>query len=372
MIKKILVIILIAHLLTISVFAEENNIYEKQYEQSVGQELDEGLPYYTERFLDQNGLNPKNKDWVYNITPQNVFLHIFSFLKSGLKGPLVSSLGVLAIILVSALISSNAAGQGVGETTLYATVICTAAAICGPVFSTVEATVSAMNGCAVFMTSFIPIFAVVVASGGATATAVSMSSLLLGAAQVVSYISNFAVMPLMSGYLSISLAASVSPVVQKSGVADGIKKLSFWIMSLLTTIFIGILSIQTAVSSSADTLTVKTAKFLIGSSVPVAGTALSEALTTVTASVGILKSSVGIYGIVASVVLFLPLLAELFLWRVGLTLTASVADLFAVSKIPALLRSMDSVLSVLIGIILLTLALFVISLAVILTVGKVQ
>lgn len=372
MIKRILVILFIAYLLSIPVFAEETDIYTRQYEQSVGEQLNDGLPHNTARFLDENGLKPENKDWVYNITPENVFSHISSFLKSGLKGPLVSSLGILAIILVSALISTNTVGQGVNDTTLYATVICTAAAICGPVFSTVSATVSAMKGCAVFMTSFIPIFAVVVASSGAAATAVSMSSLLLGAAQVVSYISNFAVMPLMSGYLSISLAASVSPVVQKSGVADGVKKLSFWIMSLLTTIFIGILSIQTAVSSSADTLTVKTAKFLIGSSVPVAGTALSEALTTVTASVGILKSSVGIYGIVASVILFLPLLCELFLWRVGLNVTASVAELFGVAKIPSLLRSTDSVLSVLIGIILLTLALFVISLAVILTVGKVQ
>lgn len=372
MIKKILVTMLVAYWLASPVFAEETDIYGKQYEQTVGEQLSDGLPYDTEQFLEENGLNPQNKDWVYNITPKNVFSHIFSFLKSGLKGPIVSSFSVLAIILVSALIFSNTVGQGVGDTILYATVICTAAAICGPIFSTVQASVSAMKGCAVFMTSFIPIFAVVVASSGAAATAVSMSSLLLGAAQVVSYISNFAVMPLMSGYLSISLAASVSPVVQKSGVADGIKKLSFWIMSLLTTIFIGILSIQTAVSSSADTLTVKTAKFLIGSSVPVAGTALSEALTTVTASVGILKSSVGIYGIVASIALFLPLLCELFLWRVGLTLTASVAELFGVGKIPALLRSIDSVLSVLIGIILLTLALFVISLAVILTVGKVQ
>ena len=372
MIKKILAIMFIAQLFVTPVFAEETDIYQKQYEQAVGEQLSNGLPYETERFLDNNGLNPENEGWVYNITPKNVFLHIFSFLKSGLKGPFVSSLSILAIILVSALISSNTIAQGVNDSVLYATVICTAAVICGPVFSTVQAAVSAMKGCAVFMTSFIPIFAVVVASSGAAATAVSMSSLLLGAAQVVSYISNFAVMPLMSGYLSISLAASVSPVVQKSGVADGIKKLSFWIMSLLTTIFIGILSIQTAVSSSADTLTVKTAKFLIGSSVPIAGTALSEALTTVTASVGILKASVGIYGIVASVVLFLPLVTELFLWRIGLTLTASVADLFAVEKIPHLLRSADSVLSVLIGIILLTLALFVISLAVILTVGKVQ
>ena len=234
------------------------------------------------------------------------------------------------------------------------------------------ASANAMRGCTVFMTSFVPVFAAVVASSGAAVTAVSMSSLLLGATQVVSYISNFAVMPLMSGYLSISIAAGVSPILNKSGIADGIKKVSFWIMALLTTVFVGILSIQTAVAASAETLTVRTAKFLIGSSVPVAGTALAEALTTVTASVGLLKSSVGIYGVVACVVIFLPLLAELFMWRVVLNITSAVSDLFSVGKISLLLRSVDSVLAVLMGIILLTLAMFVISLAVVITAGKVQ
>ena len=78
------------------------------------------------------------------------------------------------------------------------------------------------------------------------------------------------------------------------------------------------------VNSAADNLSMRTAKFIIGSAVPVAGGVLSEALGTLTASVSLLKSSVGIYGVVACVVIFLPLLTELFLWRVGLNITSAV------------------------------------------------
>ncbi len=372
MIRKIIVFLTVFLLFLLPVSAENKDIYKEQYEQTVGEDINNGLPDETRVFLEQNNLVPDNSEWVFNITVQNVFTHIIDFLKSGLKTPFKSCLSILAIVLVSAAISSNEMGGSVAKITLYATVVSAAAIICVPVFSAVTAAANAMRGCTVFMTAFVPTFAVVVASSGAAATAVSMSALLLGATQVVNYISNFAVMPLMSGYLSISIASSVSPLIEKSGIADGIKKMSFWIMALLTTVFVGILSIQTAVGSSADTLTVKTAKFLIGSSVPVAGTALAEALTTVTASVGLLKSSVGIYGVVACVVIFLPLLAELFLWRLGLNVTAAVSDLFSVGKISALLRSVDSVISVLMGIILLTLAMFVISLAVVITIGKVQ
>jgi len=199
-----------------------------------------------------------------------------------------------------------------------------------------------------------------------------MSTLLLGASQTVSYISNFVVVPLLGGYMAISLASSVSPIISRSGIAEGIKKLSFWIMSLMTTLFVGILSIQTAVNASADTLSLKTAKFIIGSSVPVAGTVLSEALTTVTASMGLLKSTVGVYGVIACCAIFLPLIAELLIWRVMLLLTVCVSDLFSLSQISAMLRCVDTVMSVITGIILLTCAMFVISLTVVVTVGKAQ
>lgn len=220
------------------------------------------------------------------------------------------------------------------------------------------------------MTSFIPVFAVIIATCGACVTSVSMSSLLLGASQVVSYVSNFVVVPLLGGFLSISLTTSVSPLLSRSGIADGIKKLAFWIMSLLTTVFVGILSIQTAFNTSADSLTLKTAKFIVGSSVPVAGTVLSEALTTVTASMGMIKSSVGIYGVIVCCAIFLPLLAELFIWRIVLILNSAISDLFSLQRISALLRSVDTVISVIIGIILLTGAMFVISLSLIIMLVK--
>jgi stage III sporulation protein AE len=141
-------------------------------------------------------------------------------------------------------------------------------------------------------------------------------------------------------------------------------------MGFISTLFIGILSIQTAVNSSADTLSVKTAKFIVGSTVPVAGGVLAEALTTVTASLNLLKSSVGIWGVLICALTFLPLVIELLLWRVCLWGLAFFGDTFSLSKISNLLKSVDSVLSVLVGIVLLSFAMFTISLTVVILGGK--
>ena len=218
-----------------------------------------------------------------------------------------------------------------------------------------------------FMLSFIPIFAVIVAASGAAVTAASMSALLLAAAETVTYISSFAVLPLMGGYLAVSVSGAVSPAIKKSGIAETVKKLAFWIMAFISAVFIGILGIQTAVNASADTLASKTAKFIIGSSVPVAGGVLSEAINTVTASMGLLKSSVGIYGALACAVTLLPLVIELLIWRAVLLVTSAVSELFSLGGIAGLLRAVDSMMSVLIGIILLVGAMFVISLAAVVT-----
>ncbi len=369
MFKRIIILIGLIYFI-FPVVEVKASVYKDQHTASGSGELEYALPDETREFMNKNGLNTENEKWTDNLTVENVFTHIFSFLKSGAKAPITATLSIIAVTIISSAITANTEGDSVSRACLYATALSAAALICIPVFSTINAAVNAMRGCAAFMSAFIPIFAVVVASSTGISTSVSMSAVLLYATQVVSYICNFVITPLMGGYLALSVTASASPIIENSGIANGIKKLSFWIMSLLTTIFIGILSIQTAVNTSVDTLTVKTAKFIIGAAVPVAGTALSEALTTVTASMGLLKSSIGVYGVIACVLIFLPLLLELFLWRVGFIVSSAIAELFGVSKVCSLIKSVDSVVAVLIGILLLTLAMFVISLAVVITVGK--
>ena len=136
-------------------------------------------------------------------------------------------------------------------------------------------------------------------------------------------------------------------------------------MSFISTVFLGVLSIQTVVNAHADNLSMRTAKFIIGSAVPVAGGVLSEALGTLTASVSLLKSSVGIYGVIICCLIFLPIIIELILWRFSLWVADFVSLQFSLSKISSLLQSIDAVLSILIGVILLTAAMFIISLSVV-------
>ena len=370
-VRMLILFLIFAALFTISVSAAESEspeeFYVEQYKNSGAEDLEDSLPDSAKDYFSEHGIDPSDYNWVNSLSAESVFKHILTFITSGAKAPLNTGAVIIAIILISAALTSAEIKSSAMTAAIYASAAASAAVIAVPVSSVINTSVNALRGIGVFMLSFIPVFAVIVAASGATVTAASMSALLLAATETVSYISSFIVLPLMGGYLTLSLSSAVSPLIKKSGITETVKKLAFWIMAFISAVFVGILGIQTAVNSSADTLVSKTAKFIIGSSIPVAGGILSEAMNTVTASMGLLKSSIGIYGALACAVTLLPLVIELLIWRAVLLISSSVSEIFSLGGIAGLLRAIDSMLSVLIGIILLVGAMFVISLAAVVT-----
>ena len=357
-------------ILILPVSAEsEEELYRRQYRDSGMEEIEDTTPDSAKRYLQENGVDPADPGWVNTFSAQNVFSHMFRFVKEGAATPLKASAGILAVILICAALNTPARKS---ESGIPATAAVLAAAVfaVAPVFSVITACTDALKGISVFLLGFLPVFAAITSASGAPATAASMSALLLTASEGVSAISSFLIAPFMGGYLALSISASVSPLVKQSGIAEGIKKAAFWVMGLLTAVFTAILGIQTAVNSSADTLTVKTAKFLVGSAVPVAGTALSEAIGTVTASMGLLRASVGFYAAFVCLITFLPLLAEVLLWRLFLCLNIMAAGIFSLSEMVSLLKAIDAVLSVLAGLLLLIGAMFIICFAVVVSAGR--
>ncbi len=367
--RRLIIVFLLLFLFAIPVSAKET--LSDNFSEDFGLDsLEEALPYDAQEYMNDGEIEAGKTSWIKNFSFSKIIKDIWNILKSKITVPLSTMALILGVILLSS--SLTAIGNSASAKTAdFAVTAVSAAVITVPVFEVVNSACEIMQTASVFMTAFVPIFATVIIANGQPATASSMGSLLLGASQVVQLVASHLVIPLMCGYLSVSVASGVSPILSKTSLSDSIKKLSFWIMSFVTTIFLGILSIQTTINASADSLSIKTAKFIIGSSVPLAGTVLAEALTTVTASLGILKTTVAIYGVIACVVIFLPLLVELVIWRFCLNITSIASDVLSVSNISKLLKAVDMAISVLCGIILLSMALFVISLTVVVSVGKV-
>lgn len=90
-------------------------------------------------------------------------------------------------------------------------------------------------------------------------------------------------------------------------------------------------------------------KFSLSSFIPVVGGALSEAFNTVKGCLGLLKSTLGGFGILATVLIVLPPMLECAAWSLCLSLCVMAADMLELKTMSGLLTAVRSVTNTLIG-----------------------
>lgn len=366
--KKIIITLLLLLLFSLPAYAQDD-IYQNQLELSGAQEIKELLPRDAADILDSLEIDITDPKMAEKITVKGIFAHIGEFIKSGGTAPAKTGLSVLAVIIITASLSCI---RREGELSTATELVCTAAvagALLVPLYSLIQSTASAMKGVGVFMTGFVPVFAGIVTLSGNVSTSTLSAATLLSAAQGLSWFAAFGVVPVMCAYLAVSSCCAVSPLMGAAGLSESIKKLAMWILSLIVTLFSGIMSLQTTLSGAADGVALRTGKFLIGSAFPVGGAALSEAAGTLAGSMGVLKNTAGIYAVLGVAACVLPLCIQLLLYRLWLFAAGTAANLFSQARISSVIKAADSVLSVMVSLILFTAALFIICIIIVVKAG---
>ncbi len=343
----------------------EESVYTSVYSALDASSLEDSLPKQAKDFFGEQGISLQDEEWYKGLDKINVLEIVISFFKSGISDVIKGGTEIFALTLLSVIFScfceENSAS---GKPTMLVLSICSAAVIIKNVLLMIVAASSVIKSVSAFMLSFIPILSGISLLSASAARSLSGTALILAVAEGISALAAFAVVPLMSAYAAIGVSAGVSPLINKSAVGEGIKKIAMWVLALVFTVFLGVLALQTSVASAADTLSLKTAKFLVGSLVPVAGSALSEAVSAVAGSVMLLKSSLGIYAVLAVAVSVLPIVAELVLWRIMLGICSAAEEMLGKTNATAVIKNIDAVIALLIGLLLFVGSVFIISLAI--------
>jgi len=242
----------------------------------------------------------------------------------------------------------------------------TAALMVTPLVSVLTRAQNTALGAFAFLISFVPVYAGIMAANGQPVLAGAYSATTIAAAQGASGLFSAVVAPGLQMLLALSVVSAAAPKINLQGIYTFLQKMVKWVLGFGMTIFVTILSLQGAAGSAADSLAVKTAKFVIGSAVPVVGGALSDAYTSVRGYVGVLKSTVGAFGILAGGAIFLPLIVELLIWIAAAELCAAAGELFEQKEISGLLKAISSVLGLFLAVLLCCGALLIISTGIVL------
>ena len=107
------------------------------------------------------------------------------------------------------------------------------------------------------------------------------------------------IVPLIYGYLCLSIVSSAIDQDILIKLKTSIKGVLTWSMRTVLYVFTGYMTITSVVSGSADASTLKATRLTISGMIPVVGRILADASESVLVGAGILKSSIGVYGMIA-------------------------------------------------------------------------
>lgn len=349
--KKILLAIITSALTVLlcsfSVSAEEISLGDLAEEYGIN-EISEALPYDTESFLEDNGISPDDPDSITKLTPKTVISYMWEKLKYSAAAPIRLFGIVLSVIILGA--ASGAAADSLGNKGsigLYRTVTVMIAIILTvpSIENCIKNSAQTLKSGSEFMLCYVPVFAGISAAAGNAASSLSYNAIVLLIAEISVSIVSDMLMPVISVCMAMNIIDSVNPTFSLSSVTGLMKKITSLFLGFGMTIFTGLLSIQSIVGASADTLGVKAAKFVVSNFVPVVGSAVADAYSTMRSGLGLLRGAAGAFGIIALCVTLLPPVLETLCLYLAMTAGEAAAEMFGVKELGTFFKGAASVLS---------------------------
>ncbi len=201
-----------------------------------------------------------------------------------------------------------------------------------------------------FMNLLVPIIITLMITTGSIASANLIQPILLF---VITFIGNLItgiILPLVLISTSLGIVSKISDKIQIDKLSKFFKSSVVWVLGVVLTVFVGLLSIEGSLSSNVDGITAKTAKAAVSSFIPVVGKILGDAVDTVIGCSSILKNATGIIGIIIIIgIVILPIIklaALMGIYYLGAALCQPIAD----EKIVSLLEQMGDTFKIFLAI----------------------
>ena len=189
-------------------------------------------------------------------------------------------------------------------------------ALCAaPVTALNELLEDAVQTSRAYIVSFVPVFASVLTACGQAGSAALYNGTFFSIAMVITDVLCRVGLPFSRLLLAMTAASAASGTEALSRLTETVCKWTKWLMTLCATVFGALMGLQSVFAQSADTLALKTGKFIVGSSVPVVGRAISDAMGSVLAGMKLVKGTVGFAAIAVIAAAFFPLLLQCCIYR---------------------------------------------------------
>lgn len=208
---------------------------------------------------------------------------------------------ITAVALLSAIVSS-AEGNLIGKSTskivhlaCYSLIILIIGSMLAGVITDCITCIASVKKQIEIIT---PILATLtVLTGGTSSAAIYQPSAIFLSGGAVEIVSGF-IFPATIAVIILNFMSKLNPKMSFSGVTTLVKSILKWVIGITVTVFSIFITVQSSASSLFDGIIFKATKYVVSNSVPIVGNFLSSGFDMLTSAGLLIKSSVGICGII--------------------------------------------------------------------------
>lgn len=266
----------------------------------------------------------------------------------------IASIGsIIVIIIVHSIIKSISDGlenKSISQITYYVQYILIVTLIMTSFSEVLQMVKESIQNLVGFMNILIPLLITLMVTTGSIASASMLQPILLF---IITLIGNFikdVIIPIVLVSTALGIISKISDRLQIDKLSKFFKSSVVWVLGVVLTLFVGIVSLEGTLSSSVDGITAKTTKAAVSSFIPVVGKILGDAVDTVIGCSSILKNALGIVGVVVIIAICIKPIIKLVILMTMYYLGASLCQPIADGKIIKLLEQMGDTFKLLLGI----------------------
>ena len=369
--KKIL-IFLITFLSLVSVITTDAYA-ENEYElNGLKDEVSDGIFSAMEdevaEALFEIGITDLDFSGVYNLSFSEILSYFTPEIKSKAVNVLKSLTGTFSVMLLYMLFSTLLYGDE-REKTFELLMTALIAVIVMPMLrNTIAPAVSVMKITNSFIVSYIPVLTLILSFSGSGASAVLFNTSVVGICELMSFIINGVLVDFIGLFICVVTAFSMNDSMRASRIISAVNRLFTVIMTSAGALFSGILTVKNVMAASVDSLSVRGIRFVLSSFIPVIGSSISEAYSSVLGSINLIKGSAVVIGILAVAIINVPVIAELFMYYISFSALGYFSEICCTDKASGIFRMCASVTRIFMALIIFEIFILVISTGLIITI----
>ena len=371
----VFIIILILILGTNISFADtEDNVINSQMDSfNISNFINEANKY-TEDILEDVDIGELLNNAIRGEIDNNELLkNIFPLLGEEIKEAIKVMVSIIVIVLIHSVfksIADNLNNKSVSQITYYVQYILIATVIMNNFSNIITLLKDKITNMTGFLQSLFPLLMTLMLASGSVVSVNMIQPIILFIINLISNIFQTIIIPAVLIGTALAIVSKISDRIQIDKLSKFIKSSSVWVIGILLTIFVGVLSIEGTLGSSVDGITAKTAKAAVSSFIPVVGKVLGDAVDTVIGCSSILKNAIGIVGVIVVIAICILPIIKLAVITIIYHMTAAICEPIADSKVISLISQMADTFKILLAILCATSVMMIIGVTLVINISN--